>query len=388
MSIKMKLKGIKRETKMKISRVLLKTQARIQFTTPPPKEKEKINQNKSKTAISLYIYIKINSREQTRVQCKQLHDLDLRMRQSEQSLMSREQELQQLLEQLYIQEIYADNAIENAITNTPATTSTSTTTSTTSSSTNASSNTSTTTNNTNNSAASLVSQCRSPVNNLMAHQQQLQQQQMFSPKMSGKETPEPGFVELKIINQENYDQNQGHGQSQGQQHFQSSRRKQIPIYNANEFMDMHTPYQQQSQQNQPLMFQKNAAPPQSTSYSCGTTQLNQHQKSLSIGNLTVPPNGMMMPQNGQVKPPSEAKIPLPMHMSVLMSPVNTNSGVTHSNSSASHNGSSANMKQSPSLDLNSAKIGKMEFSSFLAETNSKHKKELVCRLKLDYHRNS
>lgn len=69
------------------------------------------------------------SREQTRMQCKQLHDLDLRMRQSEQSLMSREQELQQLLEQLYIQEIYADNAIESAITSTPAsstTTSTST----------------------------------------------------------------------------------------------------------------------------------------------------------------------------------------------------------------------------------------------------------------------
>jgi len=55
------------------------------------------------------------SREQTRLQCKQLHDLDLRMRQSEQSLMHKEQQLQQLLEELYIQEIYADNALESAI---------------------------------------------------------------------------------------------------------------------------------------------------------------------------------------------------------------------------------------------------------------------------------
>jgi len=55
------------------------------------------------------------SREQTRIQCKQLHDLDLRMRQNEQSLMVKEQQLQQLLEELYIQEIYADNALESAI---------------------------------------------------------------------------------------------------------------------------------------------------------------------------------------------------------------------------------------------------------------------------------
>ena len=55
------------------------------------------------------------SREQTRLQCKQLHDLDLRMRQNEQSLMVKEQQLQQLLEELYIQEIYADNALETAI---------------------------------------------------------------------------------------------------------------------------------------------------------------------------------------------------------------------------------------------------------------------------------
>jgi hypothetical protein len=55
------------------------------------------------------------SREQTRLQCKQLHDLDLRMRQSEQSLMLKEQQLQQLLEELYIQEIYADNALESVI---------------------------------------------------------------------------------------------------------------------------------------------------------------------------------------------------------------------------------------------------------------------------------
>ena len=63
------------------------------------------------------------SREQTRLQCKQLHDLDLRMRQNEQSLMMKEQQLQQLLEELYIQEIYADNAIESAITNTKNTSS-------------------------------------------------------------------------------------------------------------------------------------------------------------------------------------------------------------------------------------------------------------------------
>lgn len=58
------------------------------------------------------------SREKTRLQCKQLHDLDMRMKQNEQNLMSREQELQQLLEELYIQEIYADNVLETAITNT------------------------------------------------------------------------------------------------------------------------------------------------------------------------------------------------------------------------------------------------------------------------------
>lgn len=58
------------------------------------------------------------SREQTRIQCKQLHDIDMRMKQNEQSLMLKEQELQQLLEELYIQEIYADNALETAIVNT------------------------------------------------------------------------------------------------------------------------------------------------------------------------------------------------------------------------------------------------------------------------------
>lgn len=61
------------------------------------------------------------SREQTRLQCKQLHDLDMRMKQNEQNLMSKEQELQQLLEELYIQEIYADNVLETAITNTNTT---------------------------------------------------------------------------------------------------------------------------------------------------------------------------------------------------------------------------------------------------------------------------
>lgn len=53
-----------------------------------------------------------NSREQTRIQCKQLHDLDLRMRQNEQNLMLKEQELNQLLEQLYVQEVYTENAQE------------------------------------------------------------------------------------------------------------------------------------------------------------------------------------------------------------------------------------------------------------------------------------
>lgn len=58
------------------------------------------------------------SREQTRLQCKQLHDLDAKMRSNEHNLMMREQQLQQLLEELYIQEIYADNAFEKALTNT------------------------------------------------------------------------------------------------------------------------------------------------------------------------------------------------------------------------------------------------------------------------------
>lgn len=56
------------------------------------------------------------SREQTRLQCKQLHDLDAKIRTNEHSLMMREQQLQQLLEELYIQEIYADNALEKALT--------------------------------------------------------------------------------------------------------------------------------------------------------------------------------------------------------------------------------------------------------------------------------
>lgn len=50
-----------------------------------------------------------SSREQTRIQCKQLHDLDLKMRQNEQNLMLKEQELNQLLEQLYVQEVYTDS---------------------------------------------------------------------------------------------------------------------------------------------------------------------------------------------------------------------------------------------------------------------------------------
>jgi hypothetical protein len=53
------------------------------------------------------------SREQTRIQCKQLHDLDAKMRLSEQNLLLKEQQLQQLLEDLYVQEIYADNVIDS-----------------------------------------------------------------------------------------------------------------------------------------------------------------------------------------------------------------------------------------------------------------------------------
>ena len=55
------------------------------------------------------------SREQTRLQCKQLHDIDVRMRHKEQSVAAKEQEVQRLLEELYIQEIYAEGAIEAAI---------------------------------------------------------------------------------------------------------------------------------------------------------------------------------------------------------------------------------------------------------------------------------
>jgi hypothetical protein len=58
------------------------------------------------------------SREMTRMQCKELHDLDLCMRQNEQSLMSKEQELHQLLEAMLVEEIYTENALETAIKNT------------------------------------------------------------------------------------------------------------------------------------------------------------------------------------------------------------------------------------------------------------------------------
>lgn len=56
------------------------------------------------------------SREQTRIQCKQLHDLDAKMRLNEQSLALKEQQLQKLLEELYIEEMYADSALENEMT--------------------------------------------------------------------------------------------------------------------------------------------------------------------------------------------------------------------------------------------------------------------------------
>lgn len=66
------------------------------------------NNNESPETLELRKEVNV-SREQTRLQCKQLHDLDLKMRQNEQSLMLKEQQLQQLLEELYIQEIYSDN---------------------------------------------------------------------------------------------------------------------------------------------------------------------------------------------------------------------------------------------------------------------------------------
>lgn len=68
-----------------------------------------INNNECPEVVELRKEVN-NSREQTRIQCKQLHDLDLRMRQNEQNLMLKEQELNQLLEQLYVQEVYTDNS--------------------------------------------------------------------------------------------------------------------------------------------------------------------------------------------------------------------------------------------------------------------------------------
>jgi hypothetical protein len=54
-----------------------------------------------------------SSREQTRVQCKELHDLDLRMRQNESMLVHKENELKSLLEELYLHEIYMDSNAAN-----------------------------------------------------------------------------------------------------------------------------------------------------------------------------------------------------------------------------------------------------------------------------------
>ena len=53
------------------------------------------------------------SREQTRVQCKELHDLDLRMRQNESILVNKENELKNLLEELYLHEVYLDSVSGN-----------------------------------------------------------------------------------------------------------------------------------------------------------------------------------------------------------------------------------------------------------------------------------
>ena len=57
------------------------------------------------------------SREQTRVQCKELHDLDLRMRQNESVLVHKENELKTLLEELYLHEIYLDSVNTETINN-------------------------------------------------------------------------------------------------------------------------------------------------------------------------------------------------------------------------------------------------------------------------------
>lgn len=57
------------------------------------------------------------SREQTRVQCKELHDLDLRMRQNESQLTTKEQTLKSLLEDLYVQETFSGDTRMSSNTN-------------------------------------------------------------------------------------------------------------------------------------------------------------------------------------------------------------------------------------------------------------------------------
>ena len=267
------------------------------------------------------------------------------MRQSEQSLMSREQELQQLLEQLYIQEIYADNAIENAITNTPASSSTN--------STSMSSQSSSTTIQNN----QMINQCKSPIN---------LQKSMFSPNKTQtthelKEDEEihsnGQFVELKIINQENYDPNYFNNQQ--------SRRKQIPIYNANDILNQEQYFQTNSAIQQHHFNQQKAHLTHNGYTNNNVNALNHHhhQKSLSIGNLTA--NQQQQQQQGTTPVTANLKLTSPNlqtqsnqhHFNhLVMSPNNTNQvvSVNHSNSISSNtsNGLNNNLKQSPSLDLN------------------------------------
>jgi hypothetical protein len=76
---------------------LLQTSSNLIETPETVKLKKEVNQ----------------SREQTRVQCKELHDLDLRMRQNESVLNHKENELKNLLEELYLHEIYLDSVGNN-----------------------------------------------------------------------------------------------------------------------------------------------------------------------------------------------------------------------------------------------------------------------------------
>jgi hypothetical protein len=264
------------------------------------------------------------SRETSRLQCKQLHDLDLLNKQNDQSLKSRETELQQLLEQLYIQEVYTDKAIEDAIKNTPETSSTTTT-----------AILSTANNNNNNNNIT----CKSP-SNLIANfnksnsinkiseinHNQTNQHQNHHHQHSSSDTFDENrnnsFIELKIQNDAYYNTQTSSSEAAAAT---GQRRKQIPIYstaitNTND-MIFNNPNLQQKQ------FQTSNAP------------LNQ--KSLSIGNLTIAANGVVV-NTGVSSPLSQHQYLRPNLLSPNQMTIKNNL-----------------MKQSPSLDLNSnnSKLG-------------------------------